>query len=273
MTERPVHGLNFTVGYTYSHSLDQISNDWNANVPMYSGNPKLDYGNSNYDLRHRLTVTTTYALPEKRSFAQLLQGWQLNSIANVQSGLPWNLVDNTSDVSGTGEYTDRWNFFGNPSDFSGRGATPIPWFPGSGASANQACVSQAVSAGAAAVSALSKWGCYVAGSSMLLPPALGTLGTMGRNIFRANGLHLLDLSVTKKWKFTERLNAQFRAEFFNILNITQYANPTYNGVGHNIPTSTTAFGSSTTTPDVAIDNAQIGSGAARSMQLGLKLIF
>jgi len=123
------------------------------------------------------------------------------------------------------------------------------------------------------VACLQKCGCYVSGASMMLPPALGTLGTLGNNVFRANGLHLLDLSVTKKWRITERVNAQFRAEFFNILNTTAYANPAYNGVGRNNPTSTASFENSTTTPDVAIANPQIGTGAARSTQLGLKLIF
>jgi len=47
---------------------------------------------------------------------------------------------------------------------------------------------------------------------------------MGRDIFWNNGLSLLDLSVTKRWRVTERISAQFRAEFFNILNLTAYAN-------------------------------------------------
>jgi len=111
----------------------------------------------------------------------------------------------------------------------------------------------------------------------MLPPALGTLGTMGRNIFRNNGLSLVDISVTKKWKVTERISAQLRAEFFNILNIAAFASPqgaTTIGSGqHNNPTTSGGFGTSLTTPDVANANPQIGSGAARSTQLGLKIIF
>src|SRR6185369_13047399 len=192
--------------------------DWrNANVPMYSPNPKLEYGNSSYDIRHRFTASITYALPNKKVFGQMLEGWQLNSILNVQSGLPWGVADGSTDVSGTGEGADRWNFSGSPADFRGRKDVPIPYFAGT---TNPACLAQATAAGAAAVSSLSKFGCYVVGNSMMLPPALGTLGTMGNNIFRGNGIHLLDLSVTKKWRFTERVSAQFRAEVFNILNVT-----------------------------------------------------
>ena len=273
LTERPAHGLNFTVGYTYSHALDMFGRDWGVNVPMYNPSLKREYGDSEYDIRHRFTATATYALPEKKSWAQMLEGWQLNSIVNIQGSLPWAILDNTTDISGTGEFTDRWNFLGNPSDFSNRGSSPIPWFSGT---SNAVCVSKATSMGPNAVSSLSKYGCYVVGSSMLLPPALGTLGAMGRNIFRANGLHLLDLSVTKKWKLTERVTTQFRAEFFNILNLTQWANPgccAQPSGQHNNPTTTGGLGSFPTTPDVANANPQVGSGAARSTQLGLKFLF
>jgi hypothetical protein len=274
LTERPVHRLGFTLGYTYAHALDMLGRDWLSNVPMYSQDPKLDYGSSQFDVRHRFTAAVSYALPEKKSFARMLEGWQLNSIMNLAAGAPWQVIDSTTDVSGTGEFTDRWNFYGNPNDFSYRRSSPIPWFSGA---SNAACLSQATSLGANAVSALAKWGCFVSGSSMMLPPALGTLGTMGRNIFRNNGLDLVDISVTKKWRITERISAQFRAEFFNILNIAAFASPqgaTTIGSGqHNNPTTSGGFGTSLTTPDVANANPQIGSGAARSTQLGLKIIF
>jgi len=252
-----------------------LGRDWNANLPMYSPNPKLDYGSSQFDIRHRLTTTATYALPEKKSFAQMLEGWQLNSILNLQTGLPWAITDSTTDVSGTGEFTDRWNFYGNPRDFSYRGSSPIPWFSGT---TNAGCFSKATSMGADAVNSLSKWGCFASGNSMMLPPALGTLGTMGRDIFRNNGMKLWDLSVNKKWRITERTSAQFRAEFFNILNITHYANPSYPGQTtgsgqHGNPTTTGGLGTWLATPDVVNANPQVGSGAARSTQLGLKFIF
>ena len=274
LTERPAHGLNFTLGYTYSHALDMLGRDWLSNVPMYSPNPKLDYGSSQFDVRHRFTAAVSYALPDKKSFAQMLQGWQLNSIMNLATGAPWAVIDSTSDVSGTGEFTDRWNFYGNPNDFSDRGSAAIPWFANT---TNPACSSQATSQGPNAVAALAKYGCFASGRSMMLPPALGTLGTMGRDIFRNNGLSLVDFSVTKKWKLTERISTQLRAEFFNILNVATYASPqgaTTIGSGqHNNPTTTGGFGTSLTTPDVANANPQVGSGAGRSTQLGLKFIF
>ena len=56
------------------------------------------------------------------------------------------------------------------------------------------------------------------GSSVLVPPEFGTFGNAGRNIFNEAPLRTWDFSILKSWKFKERLNVQFRAEFFNVLN-------------------------------------------------------
>lgn len=112
----------------------------------------------------------------------------------------------------------------------------------------------------------------------MIPPAPGTFGTMGRNIFRDSGLFNADLSVTKQWKFQERLTAQFRAEFFNIFNHPNFANPYGASSGFGIgasadPSQTAIFGCGCATPDQAAGNPVLGSGGNRAMQLGLKLIF
>jgi hypothetical protein len=118
LTERLTHGLSFTAGYTYGHGLDNGSLNRFANLPVDSTNPGAEYGNSDFDIRHRLTVTATYNLPGIKGFGQLLEGWKLNSIVSIQGGLPWIVYDTSNDISGTGqEQTDRWDFFGNPSDF------------------------------------------------------------------------------------------------------------------------------------------------------------
>jgi hypothetical protein len=93
---------------------------------------------------------------------------------------------------------------------------------------------------------------------------------MARNLFRGRGLKLLDMSLTKDMRFSERLDGQFRLEVFNILNKTQYT-PALNGN----PASRTnpLLGSPRATPDVKISNPDVGSGAARSIQLGFKLAF
>lgn len=101
---------------------------------------------------------------------------------------------------------------------------------------------------------------------MIVPPAQGTFGTMGRNVLRDEPLKNWDISVLKNWKFRERFTGQFRAEFFNILNIVEYASPSSNP---NVPTT---FGESTSTPNLP-RNPVFGNNGARQVQLGLKFIF
>jgi hypothetical protein len=111
----------------------------------------------------------------------------------------------------------------------------------------------------------------------MIPPPLGTFGTMPRNLFRDAGFYNWDFSVAKDWRFTERFRAQFRAEFFNVLNHPNFANPYggQNGWAHNDPSvpGPGGFGCGCATPDVAASNPVIGSGGSRAIQLGLKLSF
>ena len=106
LTQRTSHGLSYLLGYTYSHAFDQAS-DNRAPQAMDSTNPAREYGSSHFDIHHRLTLAVTYAVPGTRSWGQLLQGWQLNSIVTVQTGQPWNVVDTGNDISLTGEGADR----------------------------------------------------------------------------------------------------------------------------------------------------------------------
>ncbi len=112
--------------------------------------------------------------------------------------------------------------------------------------------------------ALANLGCYVAGSSVLVAPAQGTFGNMQWDALRGKAFHNWDFSLTKTWTLKERYRAQFRAEFFNILNRTGYTPPSVNLA------SPATFGDSTATPDSG--NVLIGSGP-RKIQLGLKIIF
>ena len=277
LTQRPWHGFSYLLGYTWAHALDEASGDWNGTIlPANLYNVRQDYASSLDDVRHRMTLSASYAIPQKKSFAHLLEGWKLNGVANIQSALPWSAIDTTDDISGVGGKQDSWNFYGSPSAFSGLGYSAVPYFPratNAGCAAKAAALDSGFSPiypGYTYLAALSAYGCWAQNGSMLLPPALGTYGTGARNLFRGRGLKLLDMSLTKDTKFTERLSGQFRFEVFNILNKTQYT-PAVNGN----PASRTnpLLGSSRATPDVQISNPEVGSGAARSIQLGLKLMF
>ena len=126
VTKRMSHGLSFTTGYTYAHGLDTGSLNRFGNLPQDSRFPQLEYGDSDTDIRHRLTFTATYNIPGIKGFGQVLQGWQINTIVTYQTAQPWVAFDNVDNISGTGELTDRWNIFGNPLDFpSGKNGIPF----------------------------------------------------------------------------------------------------------------------------------------------------
>ena len=277
LTQRSSHGLAFTAAYTYSHGLDDVSENFGSTIPLNNSNPGASmYGNSDFNLPHRFTLELTYALPGRKSPGQILEGWQLNSIATLQKGEPWAVEDTSNDFSGTGElnnpnaWGEAWDFFGNPKDFTSS-PTGIPYFPGT---SNAQCLAKSTALGQLAVASLANTGCYVNNGSMLIPPPYGQYGTIGRNIFLGTPFRTWDLSIQKNWKFKERLTAQFRAEFFNVLN-----HPLFGSVdsvlhlGHNDPSSPGVFGTSNETADQASGNAVLGSGANRDVQLGLKLIF
>src|SRR3984893_5206772 len=110
LTARTYHGLDFVAGYTFAHAIDDLSSNWVAFLPQDSKNPGRDRGSSDFDIRHRFTLSVTYSLPEKKTKSQLLEGWQLNTIVTLQSGQPWGVNDQTNDFSQAHENADRWNF-------------------------------------------------------------------------------------------------------------------------------------------------------------------
>ena len=310
LTKRLSHGLLFNVGYTYGHGLDNGSLNRFGLNPENSGNLGQDYSNSDFDVRHRLTATATYNIPGIKGFGQLLEGWQLNTIVTFATAQPWQTYDPADDFSGTGENADRWDIFGNPSDFSSgknsfpdcmgfngtlsgntasnvtctisnpygginSGGTLVPQTLSSSATnaAAALCQSKAPSGGT-----LATGGCYVSpnGNSVIVPPALGTFGNMGRNLLRDQGFKNWDFSIFKNFTFKERYGIQARWEVFNVLNHPIAANPS--GASSsvntgNTPGPNTAFGASFLTPDFAAGNPLIGSGSERVMQVGLKLTF
>jgi hypothetical protein len=310
LTERATHGLNFTAGYTYGHGLDNGSlNRFGANL-QDSTRPDLEYGNSDFDIRHRLTLTASYAIPGKKGFGQLLEGWKLNTILTVQSSQPWSIYDtqnafsmgNAGVMDATeGEVTDRWDFFGNPKDFK-PSSSSIPFcsgFPADFLTSGGADLTGVTCSTTSGISTLntplpsslasackvapdiitlnaSNAGCFVKGNSVLVPPTLGTFGTMGRNIFRDTAFKNLDFSIFKDFRWRERFGAEFRVEIFNIFNIPNLANPygaSTNGNLGDDPSKGGSFGCGCATPDVSAGNPLIGSGSNRVMQLGLKLTF
>jgi len=302
LTKRMSHGLLFNVGYTYAHGLDNGSLNRFGLNPENSNNLAGEYASSDFDVRHRLTATATYNIPGIKGFGQLLEGWQINTIVTLASAQPWQTFDSVDNFSGTGENADRWDIFGNSSDFpSGNNRFPYcsgfgnvggvvtttgvtcgyatPYNPGSNAAPFSSAAGIAkCAADAPSAANLAAAGCYVSfnGNSVILPPANGTYGNIGRNIFRDQGFKNWDMSIFKNFTIKERYGVQARWEVFNVLNHPIAANPS--GASSSVNTGNTpgpgnVFGGSFLTPDFAAGNPLIGSGSQRVMQIGLKLTF
>lgn len=305
ITRRMSHGLSFTTGYTYAHGLDNGSINRFGTLPQDSTNLGAEYASSDFDIRHRLTFTSTYNIPGIKGLFQLLEGWQLNGIYTYETAQPWAAWDPGDNLSGTGEAADRWDIFGNGSDFfSGKVSFPYcSGFPAGGGTVGASCGistpyvggnSQSFTGAAAstgigncaahaqgtgATATLPTFGCYISpnGNSVLVPPALGSFGNLGRNVFRDSGFSNLDLSVFKNFKFKERYGLQLRWEAFNVFNHPIAANPygssSFVNSGNQFGKGGGSLGFAGLTNDFAAGNPLIGSGSQRVMQLGAKITF
>jgi hypothetical protein len=282
LRQRNWHGLSGLAAYSFSHALDNQSSDLSPVLPQDSRNLAAEYGNSSFDMRHRVSFAPSYNIPGRPGYFQMLQGWQVTTTAKVSTGLPINPIDATDDTSGTGEGQDRWTLGGSPNDFAGFGTNlPIPCFYNSATASNtwksactaglpQACIDTANAEptafpGFTGLARLNQLGCYMMGNSVLVPAAMGTFGSMARYQIRALGNWEVDLSIIKTFKIKERLTSQFRAEIYNLSNSTFFAAPSAT------LSSPSTFGSSSSTPDSA--SPFVGTGGPRKIQLGLKFIF
>jgi len=303
LTKRLSHGLSFIAGYTYAHGLDNGSLNRFGLLPQNSQDVAAEYGDSDFDVRHRLTLTATYNIPGVKGFAQLLEGWQINTIVSLQSAQPWTINDTNDNFAvnnggAAGELTYRWNFMGDPANFKS-GANSLPYCSGPSSCVqtsavygnqvintfssaqdlsmwNQCLTADQSAPGNTLPSNLSSLGCFVNGNAVMTPPHQGTFGDMGRNIFRDSGFRDMDFSLFKNFTWKERFNAQFRLEVFNIFNHPIPANPYGASNGFNTgndPSAGAGFGGSPSTPDGAAGNPIVGSGAARDVQVGLKITF
>ncbi len=299
LNARNYHGLSMVAGYTYAHASDDVGANWDfgygSGLPQNAYSPQAEYANSDFDVRHRLTVSLTYAVPGREGYGQMLKGWELNSIITLATPQFWGPMDEGTDAAGIGPLPVsppantpiRWSFYqagtaayGKPSDFKSGKGVGIPYYsntpgdPPIPASCTASALAKDGGTPGAETAALNLFGCYAAGKSVMMAPPLGQFGNMSRNTFPDTGFKNFDFSVAKNFTFGERFRLQFRAEFFNIFNHPNFANPYggQNGFGLNDP-SVRPFGCGCATPDIAAANPAVGSGGPRSIQLGGKFIF
>jgi hypothetical protein len=195
LNKRMSHGMQFNVNYTWSHALDDAP-------PVFYGyaddhNPQLDYGTTESDVTHILQFDYVYQIPTAPRLPHWLgKGWQLNGVTEMRSGLPMSLSCSLCDPLHVGQA----NFVG------GVRSDVVPGQPFKPANFN------------------------IPNNQINLAaftfPADGTIGNSARDLLRGPAAINFDLSLFKKFRVREGQALEFRAEFFNIFNTPQFANPT-----------------------------------------------
>jgi hypothetical protein len=195
--------------YTFSRTIDDgdsLNQTTANNAVALVANPfdiAADKGLATFDVRHIATVNALYTLPFGHGqrygndvsgwTSNLIGGWSVSSIITAQSGFPFT-PQLSYNPSNNGDTRNPVRPFANP-DFTGSVVTGNPgqWF-------NPA--------------------------AFIAPPTkLGFYGNLGRDTFTGPGLATWDFSVLKDTRLRERLNLQFRAELFNLLNRANFNTP------------------------------------------------
>jgi hypothetical protein len=230
LEKRFSHGLNLVSTYTYSKFLENC-NDTGTRAgadDAYQNyyNRRLDYGPSANDIRQRFTFSSVYELPfgrEKRwlrggILSRMAGGWGIGNVTTLQSGAPFTATTQTNNTNSFSAGAQRPNVLRDPTLSSGQSVAQ--WFD----------------------------------TTAFVQPAQFQFGNEGRNILRAAGLTSLDFSLQRNFRIREGMRLQFRGEFFNALNHTNFS----------VPGRT--FGA----PGFGIVSA---AGPARQIQIGMRLAF
>lgn len=259
------HGLVFNANYTWSHSLDDGSS-WHNSATSANGAaagdgyttdqtmPGLDWGDSIFDIRHRLVLNYVYQLPGKSlrgPLGAVAGGWQLSGIWSFQSGAHWepynpNKRDLSGDCSQAGIAAGACVNIGGDYNLDG-GANDRP-------SSNIAGFNSETRG---------QWANGLGSSfaaAHFSAPCLGCSGSLGRNTFLGPGQWYADMTLGKNFRLSERFNLKFEAQAFNIFNRANFLLSTPSGGTHN-RINDSAFGQAATTLN------------ARNVQFGLKLSF
>ncbi len=214
LTRQYSNGLSFNASYWYSKTLDDISslNVAGSAPTLVAGendlaqNPfdlRAERGPSLFDATHRFAFSGSYAIPSwhgaSRPAAFLLNGWQLNLIANLSTGTPFTVYDSANvSLQGsapeiTGFYSSRPDLISNPN--SNQPHSPNQWVTRS--------------------------------PFLQLNPVTqaGQFGNEGRNAVRGPGIEDVDFSLFKTFPLGESARLQFRAECFNIFNHPNFGLP------------------------------------------------
>jgi len=242
--------------YTFAKALDDgdsLNATTSGGGPALASNPfdlHADKGLATYDVRHIAAINATYALPFGRGqkFASglsgfagaLVSGWGVNSIITAQGGFPFS-PQLSYNPSNNGDTRNPVRPFANP-NFSGPVilGTPDKWFDPN--------------------AFLAPLPPFTLTSSTTTGGNGGFYGNLGRNTLRGPGLATWDFSTLKNTRLSERMNLQFRAEIFNLLNRANF----------NMPNEV-AFTPSGVSPTAGVITST--TTTSRQVQFGLKLLW
>ncbi|MGC2673347.1 MAG: carboxypeptidase regulatory-like domain-containing protein [Candidatus Acidiferrum sp.] len=246
LRRRMSKGLSYSLGYTFSHGLANFGDNLTAApLPQNSYNYGAQMSNSDLDIRSRFIGNFLWELPfgEGKRFlsgpgaaSRWLGAWQFNGIVTLQTGSPYSVTAANDGLLGFTHavYADC---VGNP---SAGATTNHDLYTTTGFLINPAAFAQ---------------------------PGPGQFGTCAPFKFYGPGLQTWDLSLFKQFKFTERWQLQFRAEFFNAFN-----HPNFGAPNADI-SSPGSFGKVFNTLAPILGNDSGGPGDPREIQLALKLYF
>jgi hypothetical protein len=241
---RMTKGLQALLSYTWAKSLDTSSDESNANFlpPATRYAASIDRGPSSFDIRHGFNSSVTYEIPalfSNRAAKAILGGFALDSIVRMRTAPPV-LVVTGRDSLGLGiTSVSRPDVVpGQPLYLYGDG------YPGG-------------------------WIFNRNAFDATTPQAQGRQGTLGRNVMRGFGLKQFDLSARRRFRITETVGLDFRADAFNVLNTPNFGNPTGVMTSANFGRSTAILSTGVT----GGQNPQFQIGGPRSLQLGLRLQF
>ena len=239
-------GFQALASYTWSHSLDTASTDAVAtylNTPGSVANPRIDRGNSDFDIRHAFTSGLTYSLPTpgwNRLAHSALGGWSVDSFVFARLAPPVDVVAGLVFANGVDFYPRPNVKVGVPLELFG------PRYPGG----------------------------KILNLAAFTAPPIGQQGDLGRNLLRGFGAWQADVAIQRQFAFTEKVGLRLRGEFFNTFNHANFGPP------DNFLTDA-LFGRSTQTLANSLGSGGANGGfnplyqigGPRSIQLALKLQF
>jgi hypothetical protein len=232
----------FTLGYTWSHSIDNASGFRQRNSSVPTDNPGLFRASSDQDVRHRITFSGGWDMPWDRAWEsgpkRLTQGWSLFPIVTWHTGFPYDVFARLPDrftpgaegPSGAGDpYNVHANVVGptntqNPRKLQNLGASlgdlPGYFWVDPNSFSNAQCSDPSCVPGPTMLPS---------NDQVVATPSLATYGTLPRNFLRGPGYVNFDLSLSKTTALVgEHTKLEFRAEFFNIFNHANFLNPDTN---------------------------------------------